>query len=301
MSRRLTTHFFVALSLVCFYTASYNTLLQHRNNAEQTARSSSGIWNLPPVALLALAGEFKGLVADYLTMEAGAQLGTEVVRKPEGGFRTVKKQYDWPSIHRLFVASQTLDPSFAQTYIVAQGWLPWNPADMVTETQEILKIAAQNRHWDWQPYHSMGFNAYYFQNRPGEAGKLFLEAAKTPNAPGFLSILGARLAQKGGKTETAIVIMKSMLADKNPEEPGYADMVDRLHALEGVLVIEQAASRYEKARGRKPSSLAELTASGLLAALPPNPYNLDYCMDTAGIIYFDKPDCLDSAPDEAKQ
>ena len=95
--------------------------------------------------------------------------------------------------------------------------------------------------------------------------------------------------------------MKSMLADKKPEEPGYADMVDRLHALEGVLMIEQAASRYEKTVGRKPSSLAELAASGLLAALPPNPYNLDYCMDKAGVIYFDKPDCRNSTPDGAKQ
>lgn len=301
MSRRLTANLLTGLILVCFYAASYNALLQQRSNAGQEAHSSSGIWNLPPMALMAVAGEFKGLMADYLTMEVGAQLGTELVRKPGGGFRVVKKQYDWTGIHRLFVASQTLDPSFAQTYIVTQGWLPWEPANMVTETQDILKIAAKNRPWDWQPYHSMGFNAYYFENKPGEAGKLFLEAAKVPNAPSFLPILGARLAQKGGETATAIVIIKSMLADKNPEEPGYTDMVDRLHALEGVRVIEQAANSYEKALGHKPSSLAELTASGMLAALPPNPYNLDYCMDTAGIIYFDKPDCQVSAPAGASQ
>ena len=301
MSRRLTAHILIGLMLTCFYAVSYNALLQQRSDSQQTAHPSAGIWNLPPVALLAVAGEFKGLMADYLTLEAGARLGTELVRKPEGGFRVVKKQYDWPGIHRLFVASQTLDPSFAQTYIVAQGWLPWEPANMVEETQEIVKIAAKNRPWDWQPYHSMGFNAYYFQNKPGEAGKLFLEAAKVPNAPSFLPILGARLAQKGGETETAIVIMNSMLADKNPEEPGYTDMVDRLHALEGVRVIEQAANRYEKTLGRKPSSLAELTASGQLAALPPNPYNLDYCMDTAGIIYFDKPDCLAVPPGKDNQ
>lgn len=300
MSRRLTTNFLIGLALVCFYATSYNALLQQRSTTRPTERHSAGIWHLPPVVLLALAGEFKGVMADYLTMEAGAQLGTELVRKPGGGVQVVKKQYDWPSIHRVFVASQTLDPSFAQTYIVAQGWLPWDAA-MVEETQNILKIAAKNRPWDWQPYHSMGFNAYYFQNKPGEAGKLFLEAAKTPNAPPFLPILGARLAQKGGETQTAIVIMKSMLADKNPEEPGYTDMVDRLHALEGVRVIEQAANRYEKTMGRKASSLSELTASGMLVTLPPNPYNLDYCMDTTGIIYFDKPDCRVSVPGGTSQ
>ncbi len=300
MSRRLAAHLFVGVFLIGFYTASYNGLLHHRTAVEQTQHKSSGLWDLPPVVLLALAGEFKGLVADYLTLEAGARLGTELVRNPDGGYRTIKKQYDWPAIHRIFVASQVLDPSFAQTYILAQGWLPWD-ANMLPEIQKILRIAANNRPWDWQPLHSMGFNAYYFLNQPGTAGKFFLEAAQTPNAPPFLPILGARLAQKGGETETAIIIMKSILADKNPEEPGHADMVDRLHALEGVLVIERAANNYEKTLGHKPSSLNELTTSGMLTALPPNPYNLDYCMDTAGIIYFDKPNCRNPASSKHSQ
>ncbi|MFH1217465.1 MAG: hypothetical protein V1706_13270 [Pseudomonadota bacterium] len=291
MSRRLLTHLLSGLTLICFYVVSHNALHQHRDNVGQVMRSSSGIWNLPPMVLLALAGEFKGLMSDYLTLEAGAQLGTELVRQPEGGFRVVEKHYDWPAIHRVFVASQTLDPSFAQTFIVAQGWLPWEPANMVAETQEILKIAAKNRPWDWQPLHAMGFNVYYFLNKPGEAGKIFLKAAKTPNAPPFLSILGARLAQKGGETEAAILLMKSMLVGKPESDPGYADIVDRLRALEGVLVIEKATHQYEKEYGRKPLSIEELISSGALIALPPNPYNIPYCMDSEGIIYFDNINC----------
>lgn len=291
MSRRLFIPVLVGVVLLCCYAASYNALLQQRSQTSQTAHSRSGIWNLPPAALLALAGEFKGLMADYLTLEVGAQMGTQLARKPDGSFQVVKKEYDWPSIHRIFVASQTLDPSFAQTFIVAQGWLPWEPANMVAETQEILKTAARHRPWDWQPTHFMGFNTYYFLQQQGEAGKLFLEAAQRPNAPDFLPILGARLAQKGGETATAIVIMKSMLADKDSEEPGYADMLDRLHALEGVLVIEEAIKQYEQVVGNKPATLAELIRPDILPALPPNPYNLDYCMDAEGVIYFDKPDC----------
>lgn len=295
MSMRLTLHCLISLVLVCFYTFSYKTLLQVHNKARQSHHSMVGIWNLPPVALLAIAGEFKGVVADYLTMEAGAQLGTHLIRKPGGGFQVVKKQYDWPSIHRLFVASQTLDPAFAQTYIVMQGSLPWEPANMIAEAQKFLEITAKNRPWDWQPGRSMAFNAYYFLNQSGEAGKIFLEAAKTPKAPSYLAILGARLAQEGGETETAIVLMKSMLVDKNSEEPGFNDMVDRLHALQGVLVIEQAVKEYGAVWGRNPSSLMELVDSEVLEELPINPYNLSYCIDTAGKVYFDNADCLNPA------
>lgn len=299
MSTGLVRNLLLCALLACFYAASYHSLLSYRADHGTHWRQSSS-WNLPPLVLKVLAGEFKGLVADLIVLEAGARLGTELVRNPQGGFRIVPKQYDWPAIHQLFVASQALDPAFAQTYTLAQGWLPWEPANLIAETQDILKIAAQNRPWDWRPTHDMGFNEYYFRNNQGEAGKLFLEAAKTPNAPSFLSILGARLAQKGGETASAIVIMKSMLAGKDQQEPGYADMLDRLHALEGVLVIEKAVREYENAMGRKPSALSELTASGMLAVLPPNPYNLDYCMDAAGNIYFDKPDCREAPPGAVK-
>ena len=287
----------IGLLLVCSYGGSYTLLLQQREDANQIDRFDSGIWNLPPFVLLVVAGEFKGLVADYLTLEAGAQLGTQLVRAPEGGFKVVQRQYNWPSIHRIFVASQILDPSFAQTYIVAQGHLPWEPANMVAEAQEILRIADRNRPWDWQPAQLMGFNSYYFLKQLGEAGKIYLQAAKKPNAPPYFSILGARLAQKGGETESAIFIMKTMLADRNPEEPGYTDMANRLHALEGVLAIEQAAKNYQKNFGHKPLTLEELTHSGILDALPLNSYHLEYCMDSVGNIYFDNPNCRGSVPD----
>ena len=294
MSRRFAGIFLLCLGFISLYAASYSALLHQRTLADQADQRSSGLWNLSPVALQAIAGEFKGLLADYLTLEAGAQLGTELVRTPEGDFRVLKKKYDWLTIHRLFTASQALDPAFGQTFIVAQGWLPWD-ANMVAETQDILQTAAAHRPWDWQPLHFQGFNTYYFLNQPGKAGRLFLEAAKVPNAPPFLPILGARLAQKGGETQTAILLMKSMLVDKTESDPSYADIVDRLHALEGVLVLEKAVARYRETFGKIPDDIADLVSSGILPALPENPYHLSYCLDQQGVIYFDNPNCRSAA------
>lgn len=294
MSRRLIVHLLLCLGLVGLYATSYNALLHHRTLAGQTDRPSSGLWELPPVMLHVLAGEFKGLMADYLVLEAGAQLGTELVRTPDGRYRVVARPHDWQTIHRLFMASQSLDPAFQHTYMLAEGWLPWD-AKMVAETQVILQTAATHRPWDWRPTHFQGFNTYYFLNQPGAAGKLFLEAAKVPNAPPFLPILGARLAQKGGETKTAIILMKSMLVDKPESDPGYADILDRLHALEGVLVLEEAVARYRATTGKLPADLADLVSSGVLRAFPENPYHLSYCLDQQGVIYFDNPNCRSAA------
>jgi hypothetical protein len=213
-----------------------------------------------------------------------------VVRTPDGKYDVVEKKYDWQAITRLFTSSQALDPSFQQTYMLAQGWLPWN-ANMIKETHEILRTAADNRPWDWRPIHAIGFNTYYFLNQPGGAGKIFLEASKKPHSPPFLAIVGSRLAQKGGETETAIALMKSMLATREENLEGYDDILDRLKALEGALVLEKAVSRYQELTGTIPENPEALVSSGILAGLPDNPYNLPYCLDATGKVYFDNPGC----------
>lgn len=278
------------ITLLGLYGACYSALLSYRESFSLSRQHAAAAWTLPPLVLKVIAGEFRGLIADLIVLEAGSQLGTEMKRNPSGGYTVVKKQYDWDTISRLFFNSQALDPAFQHTYMLAQGWLPWE-GNRIDEVQEILKTAADNRSWDWRPYHLTGFNNYYFLNQPGEAGKFFLEAAKTPHAPPFLAILGARLAQKGGETETAIALMKSMLASREQNMQGYDDIIDRLKALEGVLILEQAVARYRELTGTIPENLEELISSGVLTELPDNPYNLPYCIDAAGKVYFDNLDC----------
>ena len=277
------------LLLIFCYAASY-LALQNYHRAIGSNLPPPSLWTLPPLALKILTGEFKGLTADLIVMEAGARLGTRVTRKPGGGLQVVKEEYHWPTIHKLFTNSQALDPAFQQTYILAQGWLSWE-AGMVAESNEILRTAARHRPWDWRPLHSVGFNHYFFLNQPGEAGQIMIEASKVPNAPPFLAVLGGRLAKKGGQTAAAIALLRSTLENKTSSEPGYADIADRLQALEGVLILEQAVARYRETTGEQPADLSTLVSAGILPALPENPYNLPYCLDQQGMIHFDNPDC----------
>jgi hypothetical protein len=246
-------------------------------------------WDVPTLLLQVLAGEFKGLLADLIVMEAGAQLGTEVI-STGAGHEVVVRPRDWETIARLFNHAMALDPRFEHTYMLAQGWLPWD-GGMVEETQKILRLAAENRPWDWRPRHLLGFNEYYFLQNPGEAGKIFLEASKIPDAPPFLAILGARLAHKGGQTEAAIGLLRVMLAGKTAEDPGHQDMVNRLRALEGVFVLEQAVKYYQAVHGELPPGLDTLTREGILTSLPANPYDLPYCLDAEGAVHFDDLNC----------
>ncbi len=86
--RRAVTNGLVGLVLFGLYVASYSGLQHRRRSLPDAGESSSGIWNLSPVIIAAIAGEFKGLMADYLTLEAGARLGAKVtvLRVTVGGW-----------------------------------------------------------------------------------------------------------------------------------------------------------------------------------------------------------------------
>lgn len=284
----------IGLLLFFSYVISYTSLSTAKHN-NTNIKNASGIEQLPPIVLSIIAGEFKGLLADYLVIDAGSRVGTKIIRNREGNFIEEKRNIDWQMIKRTLIASQYLDPSFEQTYVVAQGWLPWE-AGMVNEMQNILLIAQKNRPWDWKPIHFRGFNTYYFFNHPGEAGIIFLEAAQIPNAPTFLSILGSRLAQKGGETSTAILLIKSMLMHKNPQDPDFQALSDRLKALQSVALIEQAVHSFSQDSGRNPHSLKELIDSGKLTKIPENPYNLPFCINEKGAVFFDNPNCRHIPP-----
>jgi hypothetical protein len=289
--RPIVRHIILFLVLVSLYVGIHNGLRLQRAASLANQQRTASAWTLPAVVLKIISGEFKGIIADLIVLDVGAQLGTEIVRIRGSGYGTVRKDYDWDTIHTLFVNSQALDPRFMHTYMLAEGWLPWD-AEMVDETQDILRTAAASRPWDWQPLHLIGFNAYYFLDRPGEAGKIFLEAAKIPHAPPFLAILGGRLAMKGEETEAAITLMESMLANKSEEDEGYQAMMDRLQALRGVWNIEFASLEFSRMFNRRPKTVGELVESNLLKELPDNPYGDDYCIDAHGGVHFDNINCL---------
>jgi hypothetical protein len=248
-------------------------------------------WNYSTDFVKFISGEFKGIVSDYILLEAGALLGTELKKVKGGKYIAINTKPDLEIIARLLNFSISLDPYFQQIYISAQGWLPWYGKKYVGLTNELLNIAGKARKWDWQPLRFEGFNNYYFLENNGKAGELLLRAGQIKNAPPFLGILGARLAQKGQHTETAILLLRSMINGKSDNDPGYEDILDRLKALEGVLEIEESVLLFQKTYGYPPNNLKILLESGFLKKIPDNPYNLPYCINSNAKVFFDDPNC----------
>ena len=282
--------YLVALSLfLLLYFFSHSYLLSRRYVDDPRTFSSMASWQISPTVLNLLAGEFKGLVSDILILEIGAAMGDQIIKKSDGTWERVKKEYDWKQILHMVKLCQSMDPHFSQPLYLVQGWLPWY--GYVKEANQFHREFARLNPWDWRPYHFIGFNMYFFLHDFTAAGRAMLEGASIPSAPPFLALLGARLSQKGDDVEAAIVLLKTILAGKKDTDFDYEEIHNRYEALKGVLVINRAVAQYKSVHGKAPENLQQLLESRILPSLPPNPYKLNYCLDAQGNVQYDNPKC----------
>lgn len=282
-----------SLLIVAIVFLAYGLSLSQLEKKRQTdlhGQASSTMANLPPFALKAVSGEFKGIVANMLLLQAGARIGTKVEKDGKGGY--VKTEgYNCDEIYKLLKSSQTLDPRFRQTFIYANAILPWE-CDLVDESVDMLWLAKEHLPEDWMPVSLLSFSYYYFLNDYVRAGEILLNAAEEmKNPPEYMAILGARLIKKGGQTQSGIILLKSVLTTMEPDEPGYQDIQDRLSALQATLILEKAVAAYKQQFAKFPENAEQLLEKGVLSTLPDNPYELEFCIDQEGRVFFDRPDC----------
>lgn len=247
-------------------------------------RRSVGIAFKSPQAMISpdmiqvIAGEFNGVLADYMLLEVGSFIGSNMIATAS----------DYQNIYHALKQSLVLDPYFQQTYLFIQGILPWK-AHMVDEAIDLLKISRDHRPWDWRPGNYIGFDYYYFKNDFAKASDAFLETAKIKNAPLLIAILGSRFAIKGQRTEAAMEMLKQMLKDEALVESDHREVEQRLAALSGVLLLEKAVEHYRTQTNSYPCDLQLLVKERLITAMPHNPYADKFYYDPqTGRVTFDQ-------------
>ena len=252
------------------YLCARTKIYEHQTDMAGVHATAS---QLPPEVIRALAGEFKGIVANYLLLEAATAIGAQNKQTTE----------DWEAISRLFKQSMALDPYFKQTYYLIQATLPWE-TQQYDLTIELLNTSKKHRPRDWVPGFFIGFDYFYFLKDNLNGSKYLMEASKKPGASPLLGLLGARLSQKGGQTKAGIVFLKTMYGNEENKDI-KKQIKQRINALEGVLILEKAIEKFTLKFDRSPQKLDELIISDILPALPENPYKKPYVLND-GIIEF---------------
>ncbi|MBN1278142.1 MAG: hypothetical protein JXA35_11700 [Deltaproteobacteria bacterium] len=232
---------------------------------------------VPPDFIRLFSFGFDGIMADHLILKVASFIGRN---------QPVSSR-EWDEITLIFEQCLSLDPYFEQTYLLAQGLLPWE-AKRPENAVSLLDISRKHRPWDWRPGYYLGFNFYYFLQDYAKASEAFLEAAKIKGAPVLLAVLGGRFAAKGGRTQAAIVLLKSMLNDPDIDEYREKEISDRIDALKGIMLLESAIKKYQEIYSEFPESLEALIEKGMLDSLPANPYADRYFYSPGdGRVFFD--------------
>ncbi len=268
----------IALLAVTAVLYSFTRAAVKESRKELAFAHQINVTPLPPGLIKIFAGEFRGLMSDYLLLEIGSHIGSNQELSDN----------EWEKAALAFAQIFQLDPYFQQTYVYVQGILPWD-ANMPEEAISFLDISKKHRPWDWRPDYYMGFDYYYFLKDYSRASEAFLDAAKIKNAPALLAVLGGRFALKSGKARTAIILLQSMLEDPELDEYTARDISERITALKGAALLEDAIKKYRRLYNAFPPCLEALIDKGLIGQLPENPYSESFFYKPEeGCVFFDK-------------
>lgn len=211
-----------------------------------------------------LALGHQGLLSDFLFLKTATFIGGR------SGAGQKMQEEDWQFVIRSLDVVTDLDPYFKDPYVLAEGLLAWD-AGRPEEANRLLQKGVEYRNWDWRLPFFVGFNNFYFLKDYEEASGYIMRAAELPGSPAYLKTLGARLAYYGGKSQTALLFLKEMLA--GTDDPLLKKRLQlRLTALERAVMIENALEKFKQQEKRKPNQLSELVTMGYLIVLPEDPY-----------------------------
>ena len=219
---------------------------------------------------------FESLAGDLYWLRTVQYFGGQKVFAPGG---------DMPLLDPLLDITVTLDPRMEVAYRYGAIFLA-EPVPLGAGRPKqgiaLLERGARALPENWRIRQDLGFFVFLYLNDHRRAAGVLLEASKLPGAAFWLRNMAADMLARGGDRATARRMWQQIYAQSEGVVRGNAlvnlqvldalDQADRLGA-----VVEQFAARA----GRRPASLDELRAAGLVRGPLVDPSGKPYAYDPA--------------------
>lgn len=177
-----------------------------------------------------------------------------------------------------------LNPAHEDNYYIAAAILPWNGE--LDAAQIVLARASRARFFDYQPAFYYAFHLLHFKHDAvGASAWLRAAAEKLPNDDERLIMqnMAARWLDKAQDINLAINVVEAM-AKQAKRRDFRAYLEQRVARLRSLQQVRAAAASYQQRHGRPLTDLRELVNSGILPALPQDPFGFGFVFDTQGQI-----------------
>ena len=177
-----------------------------------------------------------------------------------------------------------LDPRLEIAYRYGAIFLSEKPPVGAGDPQTgvaILEKGVRNNPLNWRLRQDLGFFLFTFLGDTKRGADVLMEAARLPGAPFWLESLAAQILYKGGDRETSRRIWKGMYeqAEEGPMKYNALAHLRYLDALDEAEALTRLVRAYEDRTGRKPDSLEQLRAAGVLRAAPVDPSGKPFVYD----------------------
>jgi len=122
---------------------------------------------------------------------------------------------------------------------------------------------------DWRLRQDLGFFHFIFLNDPQRAADILLEASRLPGAAFWLKNLAAMCLAKGGERESSRAIWRQIYEQsEGPMRDNALEHIKVLEAYDEAAALQTLVEGVERRTGRRPETLDELRAAGLIQRPP---------------------------------
>lgn len=230
------------------------------------------------VFLKGAALSFDEVLADLLWIKAIGYFGAHAKSD---------QNYQWLS--RLLEITTILDPYFHDPYEFGGIVLSWELGDVKAGTQ-ILQEGMENvpKHhprYRYLPFFA-GFNYMYYMHDFQKAAEYLEIAASFPQSPKYLPLLVSRLYANTSDPGMAIPFLEEMLtqADSPKMQEDLQRRINEIRVKQHINVLTAAGKQFQEQTGKALKNIDELVTSGILQALPVEPFGGKYLVRDDGVI-----------------
>jgi hypothetical protein len=189
----------------------------------------------------------------------------------------------WP----LLDITTTLDPNLIVAYrfgaIFLSEPMPTG-ADRSDLAVELVKKGVAANPNSWELSSDLGFLYYWHLKDYEKASAAYLQGSKIPNAPSWMKMMAAQVAEKGNSFSNSLAIWSELYETTQNEKVKKSAFqhLQSLHALQDTFELNKLAEQYRNQFGRYPAGMKELYERGLLHGVPFDPAGFPYSFGADG-------------------
>ncbi len=154
---------------------------------------------------------------------------------------------------------------------------------------ELVKKGVAANPNSWELGSDLGFLYYWHLKDYEKASAAYLQGSKVPNAPSWMKMMAAQVAEKGNSFSNSLAIWSELYETTHNEKVKKSAFqhLQSLHALQDTFELDKLAEQYHKQYGSYPSSMKELYERGLLQGVPLDPAGFPYGFGADGKAQLD--------------